>query len=48
MEREWAEAGVGRLALREQLAALGRHVEPVRGRPIPTAWSPHSERLFER
>lgn len=30
MERDWQKGGIGRLATREQLAALGHDVEPVR------------------
>jgi hypothetical protein len=30
MEGDWQKVGIGRLATREQLAALGHNVEPVR------------------
>ena len=30
MVADWQKVGIGRLAMREQLAALGRNVEPVR------------------
>ena len=30
MEEDWQKVGIGRMAIREQLAALGRAVEPVR------------------
>lgn len=31
MESDWQKAGIGPVALREQLAALGRGVKPLRG-----------------